>query len=80
MANVNRINQILKEMNIKFDSIICTAGGYIKGNIKSRSVFNQMDDMYRKNVWPAILSGHLAAKHLGQNGMLLLTGAESIFK
>jgi hypothetical protein len=37
--NIRRINLIVDNLNTKFDSIICIAGGYTGGSIKQIGIF-----------------------------------------
>jgi len=64
----------------KFEAIICVAGGFEPGMIDDPSVFEQMDRMLHANLYPALLSAHLASRLLATSGLLLLTGAATPFK
>ncbi|KNC49981.1 dihydropteridine reductase [Thecamonas trahens ATCC 50062] len=58
-------------------SVVCVAGGWCGGAIKSSEVFKQTDMMWSRNVSSAIMAGHIAANHLAEDGSLVLTGAQA---
>lgn len=60
----------------KIDLLICVAGGWAGGNAASKDFIKSCDMMWKQSVWTSVIAGHLAAKHLKENGALSLTGAE----
>ncbi|RMX41293.1 hypothetical protein pdam_00017744 [Pocillopora damicornis] len=60
----------------KFDAIICVAGGWAGGSAKSKAVVKNADLMFKQSVWTSLISASIASKHLKENGMLTLTGAQ----
>jgi len=62
---VRLINREIGNRNVKFDSIICVAGGYTPGSIRSPKIFDELKEMHESNTVPAILSGYLASKYIG---------------
>lgn len=58
-------------------AVVCVAGGWAGGNVASEGVFNATDRMYSSSVQSSVLAGHLAAKYMGADGLLVFTGAEA---
>ena len=50
------------------------------GSVKDKDVFEKYDKLDRMNLQSALLSSHLASKFLAEQGLLLLTGAASVFE
>jgi dihydropteridine reductase len=66
------------EENVKsesFDAVVCVAGGWTGGNIKSKELINSTDLMWKSSVQTAVLSAQIAAKYMKQGGLLVLPGA-----
>ena len=59
----------------KVDAIVCVAGGWAGGNAGSKDLVKNADMMWKQSVWSSVIASHLAAKHLKENGLLVLTGA-----
>lgn len=47
------------------------------GAISSTDVFGATERMWSMNVKSSVMAGHLAANHMAENGMLVLTGAQA---
>ncbi|KAL3268740.1 hypothetical protein HHI36_007842 [Cryptolaemus montrouzieri] len=65
--------------NEKLVAVICTAGGWIGGNVQENFAQN-CDKLLRQNVWSSIICTSVAYKFLGNNGMLILTGAKTALR
>ncbi|XP_015777460.1 PREDICTED: dihydropteridine reductase-like [Acropora digitifera] len=61
---------------IKLDAIVCVAGGWAGGSAKSKAVVKNADLMFKQSVWTSLIAANLASKHLKENGLLTLTGAQ----
>ena len=59
----------------EFDCVINVAGGWVGGTIADENLLASVDKMWSFNVQSAVLSSHLACKHLKEGGLLVLTGA-----
>ncbi|OMJ70953.1 hypothetical protein SteCoe_30948 [Stentor coeruleus] len=64
----------------KYDAMICVAGGWVGGNIANPEIFAQTRQMIEINLYPSLLTCHLATSFLNENGLIILTGAASVFK
>lgn len=60
----------------KLDAIICVAGGWAGGSAKSKAVVKNADLMFKQSVWTSLIAASIASKHLKDNGLLTLTGAQ----
>ncbi|EDO42784.1 predicted protein [Nematostella vectensis] len=60
----------------KLNAIICVAGGWAGGTAKSKDVVKNADLMFKQSVWTSLIAASIAAKHLMNNGLLALTGAQ----
>jgi len=49
------------------------------GGIKDKDVFEKYDKLDKMNMQSALLTSHLATRYLGEQGLLLLTGASAVF-
>jgi dihydropteridine reductase len=67
------------EVKNRFDAVVCVSGGWNGVGIKSESIFNEFHSMLERNVYSSLLAGHLCTKYLENDGMLLLTGAKTVF-
>jgi len=67
----------IQELGVKFDSVICTAGGWEGGGLSSSSLIGSLGRQWRCNVESAVASAQLADKYLtdSSNGLLVLTGS-----
>ena len=63
----------------KFNCIICVAGGWVGGGIKDEDLIQKYEDQYKKHVIPALYCSSLATTHLKKAGLLIFTGAYSVF-
>lgn len=61
----------------KLDTVICTAADFAGGNVKDQ-LSSKVDQMWKQNVWPSVLSAAIAAEHMNEGGMLCLSGEFSI--
>ena len=50
------------------------------GTIRDADLFEKYDRLDRMNAQSALLTGHLAAHYLGEQGFLCLTGAATVFE
>jgi hypothetical protein len=75
----NHIRLMTKLTCFSFDSIICVAGGFDMGSVKDKEVFDKYEKLDKMNLQSALLTSHLATKYLGEQGLLVLTGAASVF-
>ena len=64
----------------KYDSIICVAGGFECSNIKDTTIFESYERMDKVNFQSALLAAHIATKTLNEKGILMFTGAASVFE
>ena len=64
----------------KYDAFICVAGGWVGGSISSSDIFAQTRQMLEINLYPSLLTCHLATNYLSDNGLVVLTGAAAVFK
>lgn len=64
------------DKNVKFDVVVCAAGGWVGGNAEDMDQFvqgmHQMTDMCLN---PALMACNIAANKLNNTGLLVLTGA-----
>jgi len=74
------IHEQTKAFSQAFDSVICTAGGFEAGSVRDRDIFEKYDKLDRMCAQSALLSGHLGAHYLGEQGFLCLTGAAKVFE
>ncbi|KAI8872989.1 dihydropteridine reductase [Ramicandelaber brevisporus] len=61
----------------KADAVICVAGGFAMGNAASFDMLRNSQFMIDNSINTSLLASHVAAKHLKENGLLVLTGAAS---
>jgi len=73
--DVQTIKTVLDDT--KLDALICVAGGWAGGNIATESSLSAVDKMWKFNVQSAICASHVAALHLKEGGLLVLTGASA---
>lgn len=69
------LSQQEKDEKLKFDAVICLAGGFAMGNLKSKDLIEQCDLMWKVSVQSSIISAQIAALYLDDNGLLILPGA-----
>jgi len=60
----------------KLDAIVCVAGGWAGGDAAHKDFIKNCDLMYKQSVWSSTIAANLAAKHLTEDGLLTLTGAQ----
>eukprot|EP01091_Cochliopodium_minus_P020172 TRINITY_DN8727_c0_g1_i1.p1 TRINITY_DN8727_c0_g1~~TRINITY_DN8727_c0_g1_i1.p1 ORF type:complete len:235 (-),score=63.75 TRINITY_DN8727_c0_g1_i1:183-887(-) len=70
------INEGIKTED-KFDCVINVAGGWVGGGILDEGLLQSIDKMWNFNVQSSILCSQIAAKHLREGGLLVLTGASA---
>ena len=63
----------------KYDSIICTAGGWAGGSIKDEEGLESVELMQRVCTMSALMTGHIASHHLSDGGLLVFTGAKAAY-
>ncbi|KAJ3313727.1 hypothetical protein HDV04_001531 [Boothiomyces sp. JEL0838] len=69
----NKLTEILN--GEKIDTIINVAGGWAGGNLLDENVYDNVELMMNQSVSSSIITAKLAALHLKQGGLLVLTGA-----
>lgn len=72
--------QILSEVSTalngqKLDAVICVAGGWAGGNA-AKDLAKNTDMMIKQSVWTSAISATVAANHMKESGVLVLTGAK----
>ena len=77
---IRQIHEQTGAFSKSFDSIICTAGGFDMGSVRDHDVFEKYEKLDRMNAQSALLSAHLAANYLGEQGFVCLTGAAKVFE
>lgn len=61
----------------KVDALICVAGGFAAGNVASQDFAKNVDLMSKQSIWTSVITAKLAANHLKENGVVVLTGASA---
>ena len=64
----------------RFDSIICTAGGWAGDSIGSPEFIDTMQKMMSMNFWSTVTAAELARSNLIEEGIFISTGASLVFK
>lgn len=59
----------------KLDAVVCVAGGWAGGNAE-KDLAKNTDLMVKQSVWTSVISATVAANHLKESGLLVLTGAK----
>lgn len=85
LSSTDNNKQVLKQFQTdksigKFDSIVVTAGGWVSGSIKDDDYMSKTNQMIDVNLMPSLLAAHLATKYLNDKGLVVFTGAASVFK
>eukprot|EP00029_Vermamoeba_vermiformis_P004113 TRINITY_DN14642_c0_g1_i1.p1 TRINITY_DN14642_c0_g1~~TRINITY_DN14642_c0_g1_i1.p1 ORF type:complete len:237 (+),score=80.28 TRINITY_DN14642_c0_g1_i1:64-774(+) len=75
--DVKSILAEITKLNTGLDVIVSVAGGWVGGDIKDDGVFGALDRMWKFNTQSSVAAAHIAAKHLKEGGLLILTGAAS---
>jgi len=57
------------------DAILCVAGGYVMGDVSSPGVLEGADMMFKRNVYPAMISASLVQSFLKPDGLVVLVGS-----
>jgi dihydropteridine reductase len=70
----------VKNFGIKYDAILVTAGGWVGGSIKDEDYLQKVKLMNEVNLYPSLLAAHIATKYLNPNGLIVFTGAASVYK
>jgi len=73
--DITNVSETFKAEEAGFDAVICVAGGWAGGGVKSHGIFAGVDKMWKFNVQSAVASSHLAANFLRPGGLVVLTGA-----
>lgn len=63
--------------NNKVDAVLCVAGGWAGGNAASNDLVKNSDLMWKQSVWTSVIASGIAARHLKEGGVLVLTGAQA---
>eukprot|EP00761_Pharyngomonas_kirbyi_P003908 gb/GECH01003912.1/.p1 GENE.gb/GECH01003912.1/~~gb/GECH01003912.1/.p1 ORF type:complete len:240 (+),score=68.69 gb/GECH01003912.1/:1-720(+) len=59
----------------KLDAVLCVAGGWAGGNAASSKYIPNSEAMWESSVNTSLIASQVAAKHLKDDGLLVLTGA-----
>lgn len=70
----------IKQLDVKFNAILVTAGGWVGGSIKDDDYFEKVKSMNEVNLYPSLLAAHIATKYLQSNGLIVFTGAAAVYK
>eukprot|EP00697_Spironema_sp_BW2_P008405 gnl/Spiro4/22994_TR11357_c0_g2_i1.p1 gnl/Spiro4/22994_TR11357_c0_g2~~gnl/Spiro4/22994_TR11357_c0_g2_i1.p1 ORF type:complete len:228 (-),score=46.26 gnl/Spiro4/22994_TR11357_c0_g2_i1:110-793(-) len=62
------------------DAAVCVAGGWAGGNIASSTVLQDFEGQLSCNLRPALMCAHVASQVLNEDGLLVLTGAQTVYK
>mmetsp|Transcript_27510 Transcript_27510/g.49558 ORF Transcript_27510/g.49558 Transcript_27510/m.49558 type:complete len:229 (-) Transcript_27510:848-1534(-) len=76
----SRASAVRAQLEGKYHTIACFAGGWVGGSIADSGVFAQYEQMLNFNLNSALLTAHLASHHLSEAGLLLFTGAAAAFR
>ena len=49
---------------LRYDSMICVAGGFDMGSVKDKEVFEKYQKLDKMNLQSALLTSHLATRYL----------------
>ena len=74
-SDIDRIAEALLNSHLQLDAVICAAGGWLGGDIRSKDIFINIEKMHKFNMESAVTCSHLASHFLKDNGLLVLTGA-----
>ena len=69
-----------KTLDMKFDSVVVTAGGWTGGSIADDDYLEKIRTMNEVNLYPSLLAAHIATKLLNPKGLVVFTGAAAIYK
>ncbi len=72
------ILNIHKQIKTNFDCVINVAGGWRGEQLKHEEIVIVSEIMFHQNTLSAVLAAHLAKKFMNKNGLLVLTGANSV--
>lgn len=72
--HVGKIEEFFTGPN-KVDAVICTAGGWTGGGVADPGFPASVTTMLQACLYPCLVSGASAAKHLAPNGSLILVGS-----
>jgi len=61
----------------KLDAVLCVAGGWAGGNAASKDLVKNSDLMWKQSVWTSVIASSIAASHLKEGGVVVLTGAQA---
>jgi len=74
-ADVHAVAEKLTADGASPNAIVCAAGGWTGGDVKSKDLLQGVDKMWRFNVQSAVACSHIASHFLADGGLLVLTGA-----
>ena len=80
IENNGTVIESVKKLHIKFNAILVTAGGWTGGSIKDDDYFEKARIMSEVNLNPTLLAAHLSTKYLSAGGLIMFTGAASVYK
>lgn len=61
----------------KLDAVLCVAGGWAGGNAIDKDFIKNSETTWKQSVWTSTIAAHLSCKHLKEDGVLVLTGAQA---
>lgn len=77
----NSLLKIYEEIGgIKFNSVICVAGGWEGGNLNDQKILCSINKMYLMNLYSSVIAVNIAQKYLLSNSLLVLTSAAAVKK
>jgi len=71
----SQLTQILDDS--KLDAILCVAGGWAGGSAKAKKFVENSELMCKQSIWSSVIASRIAAKHMKEGGVLVLTGAQA---
>jgi NAD(P)-dependent dehydrogenase (short-subunit alcohol dehydrogenase family) len=76
LTDDNFITEITKKIP-KLDCIVNVAGGWQGVSLEDRTIIKSLDMMMRQNLYSSVLAAHLAKVNMKEEGLLVLTGANT---
>ncbi|KAI9315696.1 hypothetical protein BX666DRAFT_1860636 [Dichotomocladium elegans] len=59
----------------KLKALFCVAGGWAGGNAADKGFLDSVELMMQQSVHSSVISAQLATRHMGRDGLVVLTGA-----
>jgi len=74
------VKKFMADMGVeKVNAIVCVAGGWKGGSLKSKALMKNCDLMWNVSVQTSLISSQLAALYMETGGTLILPGAHAAF-